>query len=355
LHDFLTRNGFRRLEADHCVYTRRHGDAIAILYIWVDDMIIATNTVDEMAAVRRMMDKEFEVKFLGEPRLYLGIEITRERSSRSIILSQRNYIDTLLRRFKLENASTVSTPMVPGQTLLKRDGPSDKVASGLYAIAIGSLLYAAMCTRPDIAFAIQSLSQFTSNPGPEHWTAVKRVLRYLKGTRDYALTYTGQDDEGKPIKVIGYTDADWGSNPVDRKSISGYSYMLGGAAISWSSKKQPTVALSSTEAEYIAATHATRQAVWLRQLLHELFVPQENPTQLLMDNQSAIALTRDAQFHPRTKHIDIQYHFIREKLGDGAIYITYCPTHDMKADLLTKSLAKPRHKFLREELGVHAA
>jgi len=267
-------------------------------------------------------------------------------------MSQKNYIETILKRFKMENAASAPTPLNPSVILTKREGePSDRVASNLYAIAIGSLMYAAMATRPDIAFAVQTLSQFTTNPGPEHWTAVKRVFRYLSGTRDYKLTYGGHQQDW-PLEVSGFTDADWGSNPNDRKSISGYIYLLGGGAIAWSSKKQGTVALSSTEAEYIAATHAARQAIWLRHLFNGLNLPLKGSTSIHADNQSAIALSKDSQFHARSKHIDIQHHFIREKVGDGSIELVYCPTDEMLADILTKGLSKAKHEKFTRELGL---
>jgi hypothetical protein len=352
LHSALSKHGFTRLEADHCVYLRRNGEDLAILLIWVDDIAVITNTPAEMTKVKAILKAEFEIKDIGEPRLLLGIEISRDRSTKSITLSQKNYVDTILRRFKMENTSPVSTPLDPHVILAKREGqPSDKIGGGLYAVAIGSLMYAAMGTRPDIAYAVQTLSQFTSNPGPEHWTAVKRVFRYLNGTRTYGITYSGADENEWPMNPIGYSDADWGSNPNDRKSISGYSFMPRGA-IAWSSRKQSTVALSSTEAEYIAATHATRQAIWLRQLLDGLQIPQEGPTTLYADNQSAIALSRDPQFHARTKHVDIQHHFIREKVANGDIDIIYCPTHEMVADVLTKGLAKPKHTKFSGDMGM---
>jgi hypothetical protein len=355
LDNTLTKHGFKRLESDHCVYIRHIGDATAILFVWVDDILICANSVAELEKVKSTLEGEFEVKFLGLPRFYLGIEVTRERSTNSISLSQSTYVNDLLHRFKMDQSTPVSTPMNPSVSLAKHDSPVDQASSSYYAVAIGSLLYAAMCTRPDIAFAVNTLAQFTSNPGEEHWTAVKRVMRYLKGTHDYSLTYSSQGEKDWSTDVVGYSDADWGSDHVDRKSISGYTFMIGDASISWSSKKQATVALSSTEAEYVAASHATTQAIWLRQLLKELRFPQSKSTIIRCDNQSAIALARDAQFHARTKHIDIRHHFIRDKLEDGTIDIIYCSTNDMLADILTKGLAKPKHEYLRSEIGVRPA
>jgi hypothetical protein len=215
---------------------------------------------------------------------------------------------------------------------------------------IGGMMYAAICTRPDIAYAVTALSQYSSNPGPEHWSACKRVLRYLSGTRNYGLVY-GKTDEDAIIST-GYSDADYAANPDDRKSISGYAFMLGGAVYAWSSKKQTTVATSSTEAEYTALAHATRFAIWSRYLLDEMGYAQKDPTVIHEDNQAALALARDPQFHARSKHFDIQNHFIRERIENGTVDPVYCTTDDQLADIFTKPLARPKHEKFTRGLGL---
>jgi hypothetical protein len=208
-------------------------------------------------------------------------------------------------------------------------------------------MYCMLGTRPDIAYAVGALSQFSSNPGKAHWQAVKRVMRYLQGTKEMCLTYSAA------IKLIGYTDADWGGDHDDRRSTSGYIFLLGDGVISWSSKKQRTVALSSTEAEYMAATQATKEAVWLRNLLFELGYPQhDHPTTIFADNQSCIALAKNPTFHARTKHIDIQHHYVRERLEDGNIELVYCNTNDMVADILTKALSKDKVTSFSQSMGL---
>jgi hypothetical protein len=183
----------------------------------------------------------------------------------------------------------------------------------------------------------------------EHWQAVKRVFRYLSGTRDHQLTYGGHDNT---TDVVGYSDADWASNPNDRKSISGYAFLLGGGAITWNSKKQTVVALSSAEAEYVAEAHAAKEAIWLRQLLNSLGFPQLNPTIIWADNQAAIKLTQNAVFHSRTKHIDTRLHFLRDKVKDNSIIYEYVPTKQNLADVFTKGLTKETHRSLSEDIGV---
>jgi hypothetical protein len=220
-----------------------------------------------------------------------------------------------------------------------------------YHEAVGSLMYATLGTRPDISFAVQVVSRFSNNPGRAHWEAVKRIFRYLNGTKNLWLTYRKMDAKGK---LTGYADAD-GSMAEDRRAISGYAFLLNGGAVSWSAKKQEIVSLSTTESEYIAATHASKEALWLRSLLSQLFEPTHTPTTLFLDNQSAITLTKDHQYHARTKHIDIRFHFIRWIVEEGKISLVYCPTNSMVADSLTKALPSAKVKHFACELGLSTA
>jgi len=194
--------------------------------------------------------------------------------------------------------------------------------------------------RPDVAFAMQHLSQFNSNPGPAHWTAAQRVIRYLYATRDTSLVLGGDG-----INLTGWVDSDWGSCVDSRRSISGYSFSLGTGLVSWSSKKQPTVATSSTEAEYVASCHGAKEAIWLHALLKLLSFAQSSATTVYCDNVSSNFLTRDPSFHAHTKHIDIQHHYVRERVKSGEVMYTYIPTQDNLANSLTKSL--PRPQFLK--------
>ncbi len=209
-------------------------------------------------------------------------------------------------------------------------------------------MYLSTGTRPDIAYAVGSVAKYTSNPTQRHWIAVKRILRYLKGTAEFGLQYLASNTED----LHGYSDSDWGGDLDDRKSTSGYLFKFGGAPISWRSKKQSTVALSTAEAEYIALSSATQEATWLQQLISELQNMSIGPTVLSEDNQAAICMARNTQYHGRTKHIDLRHHFVREKVSEGAIDLKYCPTDCMIADILTKGLPSVTFERLRNEAGI---
>ena len=246
----------------------------------------------------------------------------------------------------MTNGRPVSTPIDPNVKLVKLAEAKSNVKE--YQSALGALMYAMLATRPDIAFAVRMLSKHAATPGQEHMTALKRVYRYLRGTSDAHLIFRGDAKN----ELLGYVDADWAADINDRRSVTGYIFILAGAAISWLLKKQSSVALSSTKAEYMAATAATKEAVWLRKLFDELATISSCPTMLLIDNQSAKALAKNAMFHDRTKHIAIRHHFIREKLDSGEIAVDYVLTSDQTADILTKGLTREKHVRFSVGMGI---
>jgi hypothetical protein len=237
--------------------------------------------------------------------------------------------------------STEQSPSTHEETADMTDVP--------YQRGIGSLMYAATSTRPDIAFAVSILSQFMRNPGRTHWEAVKEVIRYLKGTAEVKLTLGGTA-EG----LEAYVDSDWASQP-HRHSMSGYTVLLHGAPVAWSSRKQSLIALSTAEAEYIALTAVAREVLYLRSLLTELYEPITTPIPIYCDNQGAIALASNNKFHARTKHVDLRYHFIRSQVADGIFDLQYCPSEENIADVFTKALPRPRLEKLRAGLSLSTA
>ena len=348
--------GFQQLKTDPCCYVRFNNTSLSsILLLWVDDILGAVTTSIEGARIHAELSKKFKITTTHQPGILLGMKITRDDTTHSISISQTHYIDAMLKRYGLQDANPVNTPLDPNVNLDSIDPPSEandtsERASGLYATAIGSLLYAAMGTRPDIAYAVHRLAQFTRSPQPKHWTAVKRVLRYLKGTRTLYLTFGGLN-VAQPSEILTFCDADWASN-ADRKSISGYVVMLAGGAIAWSSKKQTSVALLTAEAEYIAATHAAKQVLWYRSLFSELGISQPSTSTIFTDNQAAIAIAHHPEFHARTKHIDIALHFLRDHVQSKTLNTAYVNTRDNLADIFTKGLPRPAHQDFTSRLGL---
>lgn len=249
------------------------------------------------------------------------------------------HLKKVLKKFGQTQAKPVSTPADLNVKLQKEDGVSRPVDAILYQSIVGSLLYAAIATRPDIAQAVGVVSKFCANPSQSHLTAAKRILRYLKETACLGLSYK----KCAYGSLTGYSDADWAGDMDDRHSTSENVFLLAGGAVSWLSKKQATVALSTAEAEYVALSAATQEAIWLPRLLADVGVPPKGPTVIHEDNQGAISMAKNAVGHARTKHIDIRYLFVREGVQNGAIALKYVATDEMIADILTKPL--PKHRF----------
>jgi hypothetical protein len=334
------------------VFRTQVKDDVLILAVHVDDCIITSSSNELMRRYKQSLNARYALTDLGPIHWLLGIRVTRDRAARTTSLSQLTYIESTVARYGLADAKAQNSPMTPNELYSKDDSPTDKTSAARmkkvpYREAVGSLMYAAVATRPDIAFAVSTLSQFLDNPGERHWDAVKRILRYLSGTRHHELTFGSERQD-----LHGYTDADGASQP-HRHAILGYAFFIDGGAISWRSRKQEIVTLSTAEAEYVAATHAAKEAVWLRRLKGELLSPLVNPTMIYCDNQAALKLATDDNYRARTKHIDICYHYIRQVISAGEIAITYCPTDDMTADILTKAL--PAWKVTQHVagLGIH--
>lgn len=262
-------------------------------------------------------------------------------------LTQIKYIKELLQRFNFEHLKPCATPMTIGKCISKNEG--EKLANPfLYRSAIGGLQYLGH-TRPDISFAVNKLSQFLQTPSDTHWKAIKRIFRYLKGTIEQGLWIQRSDR----MDITGFADADWASCPDDRRSTAGYCVYLGDTLVAWSSKKQQVVARSSAESEYRALAQASAEITWVESLLKEIKLQPASPPILWCDNLSASALASNPVYHARTKHIELDIHFVRDKVLEGKLKIQYIPSSDQTADLLTKPLAHSRFLFLKDKLGVN--
>ena len=339
LDKFMKSRDFKQSSADECVYikTVRKDDnhiSFVIMGVYVDDIIPVSNDTHLMLKEKKAICERFDMTDNGEISYCLGLSIIRDRANKIITISQGNYVENLLTRFGMENSRPVSTPLEPGVKYYKSDDNDVLFDVSTYQRAISSLNYAALCTRPDISAAVGVLSQFMSKPNETHWSGVKRILRYLRGTSTYGLMYDGSGG----TKLVGFSDADWAGDINTRRSTSGYAFQLGNSTITWSCRKQATVAKSSTEAEYVALSMATQEAVWLRRLLHDIGVDIQLPTTIFEDNQGAIDLSKNPKHHNGTKHIDICHHFVRERVASKEVAVSYCPTDEMTADVLTKGL-----------------
>ncbi|QRV85528.1 Copia-like polyprotein/retrotransposon [Ceratobasidium sp. AG-Ba] len=344
LKAILENIGFHRCDTDHSVFWLREGDELAIILGHVDDMLLAGTSTAFLEKIKSKIAESLEIVDLGEAKMFVGIEIERDRSAGTLKISQRRYINDILARFGMSDCKTCDTPMAESLYLPKLDSPS--IDRTLYQQLVGSLMYAMISTRADIAFPTGLLAQYAANPGKEHWDAGKRVLRYLKGTSNLGIVYHRSSD----LKLLGYVDADYAGDKNTSRSTTGWAFLLAGGVIAYSSRKQPTISLSSTKAEYVADASAARELIWIRQFLSELGFLPEGATPLLSDNQSAMALAKNPINHQTTKHIRVKYHFIREVIALKELDLQYVSTEDQVADALTKALG--RVKFTRFVSGM---
>jgi hypothetical protein len=414
INTFLLSLGLTRSKEDYNLYISVKANIILLLF--VDDILLFSPSIDAIKSIKSQLTAKYQMTDLGPARQFLGIQIERNRQARTLRIHQKPYIESILKRFQMENCNGVSTPMDPNLELIAT--PINYTATLQqkldYQQSNGSIMYAMLGTRPDLAFSISTLSKFCSNPTPDHALAINRALRYLNKTIDVGITYGGyqnpaieeaikhdQASRNGLIGLFGFTDSDWAGDKDSRKSTSGFLFTLYGGAISWKSTKQSVVATSSTEAEYIACSEAAKEALWIRRMLKEIcgeptqnpmeyshefdsqiksetgslynsismltdanihlsgpqgnFSAETQPTEpqiIFADNQGAIKLSRNPQHHKRTKHIDVRYHFIRESTQSGLIRLVHIPTNEMVADILTKALPRLQHQKHMKGMGM---
>jgi hypothetical protein len=354
LHEVLTALGYTHLDSEHGLYLWQEGSRYCIIATYVDDMPHLGTDRKVMDEHQERLNRAFKLKKLQVSQL-LGMGIAYVRQGQTLVLSQEQYIHEIAAQYGMSDAKFSPTLLSSAVQLTKADCPAtneerNAMAGVPYASLLGSLMFAMLATRPNIAYAIGSLSKFSSNPGLVHWRELKRVVRYLLGTIDLVLVFRGNTRGGELRSQLlhGYTNSDWAGELDKHRSTSGYTFLMAGAAISWSSKLQSTPALLSTEAEYVAGTRATQEALWLCALLGELGFIQLTPTRLLCNNQGALALARNPVNHPRTRHIELRFHMIRKAVSRKLVTLEYCLTEDMTADIFTKGLGSIKHyKFIR--------
>jgi len=370
--------GFERAKTDPCLFIKRKQDKSFIL-LYVDDLIIMAMTKGEVEEIKTSLKEHFSLKEMGEARHILGMQI--ERIKNGIYLGQPKYAQSILESTEMDgdNVSPVPTPMSVGWEHDPTSPPLNKEKLKLYHSITMKLSYLATQTRPDLAFTVNTLAQFQKDCREHNWKALLRVLRYLKGTHDYGLYFTNEDqthatlhtsedypiaalndsekqnmyDECKKCIPTAYADASYAQD-LGRKSRSGHVFMMAGAAVTWYCKKQPVVALSSTEAEFYALSEAVKESLWIRQLLNEIGLPLNDPTVVHQDNMSTMAIALNPIQHQRVKHIDVKVYFLRDHLDKRHVKLVYCPTEDMIADIFTKALPISSHRKFTNLLGLRS-
>jgi hypothetical protein len=352
INAFLLSIGFTQSTTDPNLYIQ---DGTALI-LYVDDILIAYDQLNSKsvgAAVKQQLRERFKMKDLGRVRRFLGIEVDENFN-----LSQTSYIGAILRRFRMENAKSATSPMDPNVRL---DNPrcEDKEANKtLYLSMVGSLMYAALGTRPDLAFCVTSLSRHNSRPLAMHLTAAKRALRYLKSTANLKIHYDVATSNDESSTVTGFTDSDWAGNLTTRKSVGGCVFSIGTCSgpIHWHSKSQSVVALSTLEAEYIACSNATREALWLQRLEADFILAlikgksHSTPVKIGCDNQGALKLLETGVIQAKTKHIDVKYHHTRDEIAKGKVAFSYVASAENPADILTKPLNAHKHNCILDKL-----
>jgi hypothetical protein len=335
--------GYRKCETDKTLFVKEENGKLMIAHIYVDDIVFGGMSSQMVQHFVHQMQSEFEMSLVGELTHFLGLQVKQMEDT--IFISQSRYAKNIVKKFGMENASHKRTTAATHLKLTK-DEQGVNVDQGMYRSMIGSLLYLT-ASRPDITFAFGVCAKYQAEPKMSHLTQVKRILKYVNGTSDYGILYSHCESH----ILVGYCDADWAGSADDEKSTSGGCFFLGSNLISWFSKKQNCVSLSTAEAEYIAAGSSCSQLLWMKQMLSEYNVEQDVMT-LYCDNLSAINISKNPIQHSRTKYIDIRHHFIRDLVEENVVTLEHVATDEQLADIFTKALDANKFEMLRGKLGI---
>ena len=342
---FMYSYNFRVCESDKSLYMGMIDNSKVFIVLFVDDGLIMSASADAVKSVLKLLNQKFEIT-VSDPYTFVCVEIVRDRAEKKIFLHQTSYAKNIVNRFDMSEANKVCVPMENKTQLMNASVCDFNVP---YREIIGSLMFLASVTRPDLSYSVNYLSRFLSAYDQTHWNAAKKILRYVIGTSNYGILYNGNF---KHDNIIGYCDADFAADISTRRSTSGYVFQLAGAPVSWFSQRQSMVVLSTTESEYVAAAEAAKESVWINRLLSEIGYRCALGTKLFIDNQSAIRLIKNPEFHKRTKHIDTRFHFIREKYESGELIPEYVKSSEQLADVMTKALPRPTLEYLRNKMGI---
>ena len=368
INGFLQSMGFKRMQSEHCLYLYQNADDFCIISLYVDDLVIAGSSKKITNHVKGKLSSQYSMKDLGDIDEILGCKVKVDPLQSTVSIHQQKYLDSILDKYLDPQLSQLATPADPKLVLSQTSSPTtqeekDTMKGIPYRELVGSLLWLSLGTRPDIAFAVSQIAKFNANPGPDHWQAAIRILRYLKGTRTLGLVYRGQGSSilhevttsisslttPNVFLPTGYVDADYARDTDTRRSVTGFLFFLAGAPISWQTRQQPSVALSTMESEFMAACAAAQESVWLQQLLQELQCTFINPMIIFEDNKACIDFTKNPSNHQKTKHISVRYHFIRDLVQRQLLQLNPIPSADNVADIMTKPLDTKPFQFLRSK------
>ena len=342
LSSVLEQSNFKRSYSDSSLFVRRSSAGTLVMLIYVDDLIVTGDNLEEINNLKAALKEKFAIKDLGILKYFLGIEVAS--SSKGLFLNQRKYVMDLLTEVKMSDCKPAMTPLSVKLKLTDQGTQLSDITS--YQRIVGKLIYLTI-TRPDIAFAVSLISQHMHSPSSVHMKLVTRVLRYLKGSAGRGIHMNRHDHH----EILGYTDADWAGNALDRKSTTGFCTFVGGNAVTWKSKKQAVMARSSAEAEYRAMASLACELIWIKAVLGELGFQTAHPISMYCDNQSAMHIAANPVFHERTKHIEIDCHFVRDQVQTKVIRTLYVSSEDQIADIFTKSLGSAQFHHLLSKLG----
>jgi hypothetical protein len=348
IDNFLVMQGFRKCSVEYGVYVKKSDDQhMLIICLYVDDLLVTGSSLVEIKNFKSQMQSEFEMTDLGKLTYFLGMELLE--TSGGIVLHQAKYAKEILRKFEMIDCNSSVTP-ADTKVKIEDDDTSEAVVSTMFRQLVGSLRY--LCqSRPDISYAVGYISRFMSKPLKSHFLAAKRILRYINGTVHYGVLFPYSSNR-ETLELVGFSDADWCGDKIERKSTSGYLFKFQGAPVSWCSKKQPVIALSSCEAEYVAGSLASCQANWLQSLLSEMGIIEDITVVLNLDNKSAINLAKNPISHGKSKHIETRFHFLRDQVSKGKLKLEFCSSEDQQADIMTKAVKRDQFLKLRREMGV---
>jgi hypothetical protein len=338
IDNILKSMGLKPTHQDPCVYSGNINGQKIYLGLYVDDLIICCKEKSIIRTIKDKLSSLFKITDIGPLKYCLGYEVDRDRENKTLKLHQAGYIKEIIQRANMSDCKSISVPADPSVRLSKEMSPKSPEEKEFmkkvpYRQIVGALLYLVSGTRPDLSFSVSQVCRFMHDPGKRHWEAVKQIIRYLKGTQFRGLVLGGTGGE-----LQGYVDSDHAGDKDTRRSTTGYIFYLFGGPISWNCKTQPTVALSSTEAEYMALSSSAQEAIWLIGILNSLGINNHETVTLFCDNQGSIKLAKNPTNHSRTKHIDIRHHFIREAVDSKKIQLEYINTKENLADMLTKPL-----------------